>query len=152
MSLLSKSKNINAPESIDIVNLLDLRNNFGGSLRRYLEDNEIIDVIIIFSADINVKNQGKTNFFVSMAITTNFLLPEMIEPFTRSLANENQKFLFSWVPAHLFGTEEFSIFVENLEFGEFLVNGLIGEIIREANVEDAVAYLSNKIATQVSSK
>ena len=49
-----------------------------------------------------------------MAITTNFLLPEMIEPFTRSLANENQKFLFSWVPAHLFGTEEFSIFIEYL--------------------------------------
>ena len=150
MSLLSKSKNIKAPESIDIVNLLDLRNNFGGSLRRYLEENEIIDVIIIFFADIKVKNQGATNFFVSMAITTNFLLPEMIEPFTRSLANENQKFLFSWVPAHLFGTEEFSIFIEYSEFGEFLVNGLVGEIIREANVEDAVAFLSDKIATQVS--
>ncbi len=85
-----------------------------------------------------------------MAITTNFLLPEMIEPFTRSLANENQKFVFSWVPAHLFGTEEFSIFIEYSEFGEFLVNGLVGEIIREANVEDAVAYLSDKIASQVS--
>ena len=150
MSLLSKSKNINAPESIDIVNLSDIRNDFGGSLRKYLEDNEITDIIIIFSADINVKNQDKANFFVSMAITTNFLLPEMIEPFTRSLANENQKFVFSWVPAHLFGTEEFSIFIEYSEFGEFLVNGLVGEIIREANVEDAVAYLSDKIASQVS--
>ena len=150
MSLLSKNKNINPPESIDIVNLSDIRNDFGGSLRRYLEDNKITDVIIIFSADINVKNQDKANFFVSMAITTNFLLPEMIEPFTRSLANEHQKFLFSWVPAHLFGTEEFSIFIENSEFGEFLVNGLVGEIIREANVEDAVAFLSDKIATQAS--
>ena len=106
--------------------------------------------VSIFSADINVKNQDKANFFVSIAITTNFLLPEMIEPFTRSLANKNQKFLFSWVPAHLFGTEEFSIFIEYSEFGEFLVNGLVGEIIREANVEDAVAFLSDKIATQVS--
>ena len=150
MSLLSKNKNINPPESIDIVNLSDIRNDFGGSLRRYLEDNKITDVIIIFSADINVKNQDKANFFVAMAITTNFLLPEMIEPFTRSLANENQKFLFSWVPAHLFGTEEFSIFIEYSEFGEFLVNGLIGEVIREANVEDAVAFLSDKIATQAS--
>ena len=150
MSLLSKNKNINPPESIDIINLSDIRNDFGGSLRRYLEDNKITDVIIIFSADITVKNQDKANFFVSMAITKNFLLPEMIEPFTRSLANENQKFLFSWVPAHLFGTEEFSIFIEYSEFGEFLVNGLIGEIIREANVEDAVAFLSDKIATQAS--
>ena len=81
MSLLSKSKNINAPESIDIVNLSDIRNDFGGSLRRYLEDNDITDIIIIFSADINVKNQDGANFLVSMAITTNFSLPEMIEPF-----------------------------------------------------------------------
>ena len=150
MSLLSKNKNINPPESIDIVTLSDIQNDFGGSLRRYLEDKKITDVIIIFSADINVKNQDKANFFVSMAITTNFFLPEMIEPFTRSLANKNQKFLFSWVPAHLFGTEEFSIFIEYSEFGEFLVNGLIGEVIREANVEDAVAFLSDKIATQTS--
>ena len=38
-------------------------------------------------------------------------------------------------------------FIEYSEFGEFLVNGLVGEIIREANVEDAVAHLSDKIAT-----
>ena len=53
------------------------------------------------------------------------------------------------MPAHLFGTEIFN-FIEYSEFGEFLVNGLVGEIIREANVEDAVAFLSDKIATQVS--
>ena len=80
-----------------------------------------------------------------MAVTTNFDGPEMIEPFARSLTNDNQKFLFSWVPAHLFGTEDFSIFIEFSEFGEFLVNGLIGEIIREANIEDAVVYLSKKL-------
>ena len=70
-----KKKNINPPESIDIVNLSDIRDDFGGSLRRYLEDNEIRDVIIIFSADINVKNQDKAKFFVSMAITTLFYCP-----------------------------------------------------------------------------
>ena len=37
MSLLSKSKNINAPESIDIVNLSDIRNDFGGPLEDILK-------------------------------------------------------------------------------------------------------------------
>lgn len=130
------------PESIDIVSLLDLRYKFSGSLKRYLDEKEISDVLILFSAEIDITDYGIVNFFVAMAVTTNFDAPEMIEPFARSLTNDNQKFLFSWVPAHLFGTEYFSIFIEFSEFGEFLVNGLIGEIIREANIEEAVVYLS----------
>ena len=145
MTRLSKDKNIKEPESIDIISLLELRNKFCGSLKRYLNENKIEDVIILFSAEIDVTNCGIKNFFVAMAVTTNFSLPEMIEPFARSLASDDQHFLFSWVPAHLFGTEKFSIFVEFSEFGEFLVNGLLGEIIREADVEEAVVYLSNNV-------
>ena len=37
MSLLSKSKNANPPESIDIVNLSDIQNDFGGSLEDILK-------------------------------------------------------------------------------------------------------------------
>jgi hypothetical protein len=74
-------------------------------------------------------------------------MPEMIEPFARSLADENQTLLFSWVPAHLFGSDEFSIYIESSEFGELLVNGIVGEIIREANIEEAVEYLANKTST-----
>ncbi len=63
MSLLSKSKNINDPESIDIVNLSDIRNDFGGSLRRYLEDNEITDIIIIFFCRHKRKKPRQSKFF-----------------------------------------------------------------------------------------
>ena len=75
MSLLSKNKNINPPESINIVNLSDIRNDFGGSLRRYLEYNKITDVIIIFSADINVKNQDKANFLSQWLLLQIFCCP-----------------------------------------------------------------------------
>ena len=141
MSQSSKNKYTREPDRIDIVSLSDLRNKFSGSLKCYLCENEISDVLIIFSAKIDVAKQGEKHFFVAMAVTTNFALPEMIEPFANALANENQNFLFSWVPAHLFGTEKFSIYIEFSEFGESLVNGLFGEIIREANVEEAVNYL-----------
>ena len=147
MSQPSKNKYIIEPDRIEIVSLSDLRNKFSGSLKRYLCQNEISDVLILFSVKIDVADQGEKSFFVVMAVTTNFAMPEMIEPFASSLANDNQNFLFSWVPVHLFGTENFSIFIEFSEFGEFLVNGLIGEIIREANIEEAVVYLSKKIRT-----
>ena len=144
MSQSSKNKYSEDFERVDVVSLADLRDKFGGSLKGYLQKNKLSDVIILFPADIDVKDHGKTKFFAVMAVTTNFSLPEMIEPFARSLAEKNQKFLFSWVPAQLFGTNDFSVHIESSEFGELLVNGIVGEIIREANIEEAVEYLANK--------
>lgn len=147
MAPLSRYKKTNDFDRVDAVSLADLRNKFGGSLKQYLTQNKLSDVIILFPADIDVKDHGKICFFSVMAVTTNFIMPEMIEPFARSLANENQELLFSWVPAHLFGSDEFSIYIEPSEFGELLVNGIVGEIIREANIEEAVEYLANKTST-----
>ena len=147
MSQSSKNTKFNDFDRVDAVSLSDLRDKFAGSLKRYLIQNKLSDVIILFPADIDVKDHGRTLFFTVMAVTTNFSMPEMIEPFARSLADENQKFLFSWVPAHLFGSDDFSIYIESSEFGELLVNGIFGEIIREANIEEAVEYLANKTST-----
>ncbi|MCH1428739.1 MAG: hypothetical protein L7V88_06780 [Alphaproteobacteria bacterium] len=147
MAQLSRYKKTNDFDRVDAVSLADLRNKFGGSLKQYLTQNKLSDVIILFPADIDVKDHGKICFFSVMAVTTNFIMPEMIEPFARSLANKNQELLFSWVPAHLFGSDEFSIYIESSEFGELLVNGIVGEIIREANIEEAVEYLANKTST-----
>ena len=144
MFQLSKDTKFKNSDSVDAVSLFDIRNKFGGSLKQYLTQNKLSDVIILFPADIDVKDHGRTRFFAVMAVTTNFSVPEMIEPFARSLASKNQKPLFSWVPAHLFGSNDFSIYIEPSEFGELLVNGIVGEIIREANIEEAVKYLVNK--------
>ena len=144
MFQLSKDTKFKNSDSVDAVSLFDIRNKFGGSLKQYLTQNKLSDVIILFPADIDVKDHGRTRFFAVMAGTTNFSVPEMIEPFARSLASKNQKPLFSWVPAHLFGSNDFSIYIEPSEFGELLVNGIVGEIIREANIEEAVKYLFNK--------
>ena len=144
MFQLSKDTKFKNSDSVDAVSLFDIRNKFGGSLKQYLTQNKLSDVIILFPADIDVKDHGRTRFFAVMAVTTNFSVPEMIEPFARSLASKNQKPLFSWVPAHLFGSNDFSIYIEPSEFGELLVNGIVGEIIREANIEEAVEYLANK--------
>ena len=144
MSQSSKNTNSEDFERVDAVSLADLRDKFGGSLKKYLKKNKLSDVIILFPADIDVKDHGRINFFAVMAVSMNFYAPDMIEPFVRSLAKENQKVLFCWVPAHLFGSDEFTIHIESSEFGELLVNGIVGEIIREANIEEAVAYLANK--------
>ena len=145
MFQLSKDTKFKNSDSVDAVSLFDIRNKFGGSLKQYLTQNKLSDVIILFPADIDVKDHGRIRFFAVMAVTTNFSMPELIEPFARSFADENQEPLFSWVPAHLFGSDEFSIHIEPCEFGELLVNGIFGEIIREANIEEAVEYLADKI-------
>ena len=146
MPQLSEDKKIQDFDGVDAVSLSFLREKFGGSLKKYLMQNRLSDVIILFPADIDVKDHGRIRFFAVMAVTTNFSMPEMIEPFAESLADKAQRLLFSWVPAHLFGSDQFSVYIEASEFGELLVNGIIGEIIREANIEEAVEYLANKIS------
>ena len=42
-------------------------------------------------------------------------------------------------PAHLFGTDEFSVYVSEHDLGENLAHGLIGEVIREAQIEQTLA-------------
>ena len=142
-----KDRKFNDFDRVDAISLSDIREKFRGSLKSYLSENNLSDVIILFPADIDVKDHGRISFFAVMAVTTNFSMPELIEPFARSFADENQEPLFSWVPAHLFGSDEFSIYVKTCQFGELLVNGIVGEIIREANIEEAVEYLADKIFT-----
>ena len=142
-----KDRKFNDFDRVDAISLSDIREKFRGSLKSYLSENNLSDVIILFPADIDVKDHGRIRFFAVMAVTTNFSMPELIEPFARSFADENQEPLFSWVPAHLFGSDEFSIHIEPCEFGELLVNGIFGEIIREANIEEAVEYLADKTFT-----
>ena len=108
-----KDWNFNDFERVDSVSLFDIRDKFRCSLKYYLTENNLSDVIILFPAEIDVKNHGRIPFFAVMAVTTNFLIPELIEPFARSFADENQKSLFSWVPAHLYGSDEFSIHIES---------------------------------------
>ena len=40
------------------------------------------------------------------------------------------------MPAHLYGSDDFGIFIEAGELGEKLANGMVDEIIAAANIED----------------
>jgi hypothetical protein len=46
------------------------------------------------------------------------------------------------VPAHLFGSEDFGIAIDEIGVGENLQNGLVGEVIGKAAVEQAVTILT----------
>ena len=90
MSLLSKNKNINPPESIDIVNLSDIRNDFGGSLRRYLEDNEIIALYLNCHALVMPTFVG--HYSLPLFESFYFKIPAF---FTKDLLDDNlRKFAF----------------------------------------------------------
>ena len=46
------------------------------------------------------------------------------------------------MPAHLFGSEDFGIAIDEIGVGENLQNGLVGEVIDKAAVEQAVTTLA----------
>ena len=43
------------------------------------------------------------------------------------------------MPAHLFGKEDFGIYIDDIGVGNNLQNGLVAEIIEKAKIEEAVS-------------
>ena len=50
--------------------------------------------------------------------------------------------MFAWIPANTYDTADFGIYIDDIEIGENLKNGLVGEVIDKASIEDAVIALS----------
>lgn len=133
--MAAKSKD----NSISIISLGELRDEFGGKLLNYCRQEKVDDVIIQFSAEIDVADKGAQLFEVMVGVTWNYLMAEPVASLAEQLADTDAVHLFAWVPAHLFGDDSFSVHVSEHELGENLAHGLIGEVIREASIEDAVA-------------
>lgn len=133
--MAAKSKDI----PISVITLGELREEYNGKLLSYCQQEKADDVLIQFSAEIDVSGQGARLYEVMVGVTWNYLMAEPVASLAEQLANPDAEQLFAWVPAHLFGDDAFSVHVSEHELGENLAHGLIGEVIREANIEDAVA-------------
>ena len=124
---------------ISVISLGELRDDFKGKLLTYCRAEKADDVLIQFSAEIDVSGEGLRLFEVMVGVTWNYRMAEPVAALAEQLANPDAVQLFAWVPAHLFGDDSFSVHISDHELGENLAHGLIGEVIREAGIEDAVA-------------
>lgn len=116
--------------------------DYKGKLAAYMKQHETSDVVVTMPVEIEVAKQGLQKFFVAVAVTKFFDAAEGLSDEVTRMAPKQHRPLFAWVPAHLYGRNDFSIFIDDAPVGENLKNGLVGEIITAASVEDAVVALA----------
>ena len=117
-------------------------NDYAASLFDYMRANNANDVVVTMPVTIDVTNQGTKKFFVAVAVTTRFEEPEALSDEIGRSAPKGHTPLFAWVPANLYNSKEFGVFIDEAPIGEVLKNGLVNEIIEQAAVEETVVSLN----------
>lgn len=115
---------------------------YNGKLLNYMTREDSRNVVVTMPVEVAVKGQGDQQFFVAVAVTSHFESPEALSDEAMRQCSAGHQCLFAWVPMHLYGSEAFSIFIDELGVGENLQNGLVNEVITSAAIEDAVTALA----------
>lgn len=125
--------------AISVISLKELQADYDGSLLAYCQREAADDVIIQFALEVDVPREGICLYEVMVGVTWHYQMAEPVAALADQLADPEAVQIFAWVPAHLYGQDGFSVYIAEHELGENLVHGLIGEVIRTANIEHAVA-------------
>ncbi len=124
------------------VPLSEIMNQHAGQLLDYMQEHEARNVVITLQVRIDIAGKRKQPFFVAVGVTFDFETPEALVDEAQRQCPHDHDCLFAWVPAHLFGSEDFGIAIDEIGAGENLQNGLVGEVIDKAAVEQAIAALA----------
>ena len=88
---------------------------------------------------MDVVGRGMQSFFVAVAVTWHFDSAEPLQDAVTADCPKGYQCLFAWVPADRAGTDEFGIYIDDIGAGETLQNGMVAEVIEQAQIEQAVA-------------
>ena len=99
------------------------------------------DVVVTMAVTVDVAREGKQKFFVAVAVTTAFDDPEALADEIGRTAPKGHRPVFAWVPANLYGRDDFGIFIDEVPIGEVLKNSLVNEVIEQATIEATVVAL-----------
>ena len=91
---------------------------------------------------VEIADNGMEKFFVAVAVTMQFDSPEPLSDEAWRQTPKGHQTVFAWVPADLYKMANFGVYIDDIGIGENLKNGLIGELIDKASIEDAVIALS----------
>ena len=122
--------------------LSEIIQNYNSRLYDYISANKAIDVVVTMPITVDVVKQGKQKFFVAVAVTTQFDAPEPLSDEVNRLAPKDHQTIFAWIPADIYGTDDFCIYIGETAVGEKLKNGLVGEVIEKVKIEHAVIALA----------
>ena len=129
----------NAPAHF--VPLAVIIDEYDGALGQYMSATGAGDVVVTMPVTVDVAREGKQNFFVAVAVTTAFEDPEALSDEVERTSPKGHRPVFAWVPANLFGRDDFGIFIDEVPIGEVLKNGLVNEVIEQAAIEATVVAL-----------
>jgi hypothetical protein len=129
----------NAPAHF--VPLAVIIDEYDGVLGHYISATGAGDVVVTMPVTVDVAREGKQKFFVAVAVTTAFDDPEALSDEIERTAPKGHRPVFAWVPANLFGRDDFGIFIDEVPIGEVLKNSLVNEVIEQAAIEATVVAL-----------
>ncbi len=121
-----------------IINLNQIISDYEGHLARARFDNGADDVLIHWSVEMDVAGRGKQTFFVMMAVCWTDMSLEDAHDLLVQIAPEQIPQIFCFIPARDYGTDNFGVFIAENEYGDILTNGIINEMVAQANIEKAV--------------
>ena len=139
----STSKNRDGPASpAHFVPLADIMQSYEGAVHNYMRENDAPNVVATLPISVEIAGKGMEKFFVAVAVTMQFDSPEPLSDEARRQTPKGHQTVFAWIPANTYDTADFGIYIDDIEIGENLKNGLVGEVIDKASIEDAVITLS----------
>ena len=139
----STSKNRDGPASpAHFVPLADIMQSYEGAVHNYMRENDAPNVVVTLPISVEIADKGTQKFFVAVAVTMQFDSPEPLSDEARRQTPKGHQMVFAWIPANTYDTADFGIYIDDIEIGENLKNGLVGEVIDKASIEDAVIALS----------
>lgn len=124
---------------VAIIELGQLIDDYNGQLGRYMAETGSQDVLIQMQAEVDVAGKGSQHYAAFVAVTHHYAMAEPLADIASQLVEEGADYVFAWVPAHLYGSDAFSVYIAEHELGENLANGLIGEVVRAAAIEEALS-------------
>ena len=125
--------------SAHFVPLAAILADYGGEIGAYIRGTGSRDNVVTMPVEMEVSGKGGRMFFVAVAVTWNFDSAEPLQDAAAEECPKGHECLFAWVPAHLFGKEDFGIYINDIGVGDNLQNGLVAEIIGKAKIEEAVS-------------
>ena len=125
--------------SAHFVPLAAILADYGGEIGAYIRGTGSRDNVVTMTVEMEVAGKGGRMFFVAVAVTWNFDSAEPLQDAAAEECPKGHECLFAWVPAHLFGKEDFGIYINDIGVGDNLQNGLVAEIIGKAKIEEAVS-------------
>ena len=87
---------------------------------------------------MDVADKGQQTFFVMMAVCWSDMDSEDAYDLLVQQAPEALPEIFCFITARDYGSDAFGVFIADNKHGEILTNGIINEMVTQANVEKAV--------------